>query len=173
MDTTDTTDTMEPMPFWKAILLTIAIVIVALSLIYGASLLGFNDLWIAFLALVVWGASGMKMEQAPGIFIGGAWGLLLSLAVEAVPDLYGDWTAIIVLIAIILTISCQITGKLPVLCNFSTFAFLTVGGADVILDERLQLEYLPNLAFGAVLFWIIPWLVLKLKSSGRQKADAG
>ncbi len=162
---------MEPMPFWKAILLTIAIVIVALALIYVASLLGFNDLWIAFLALVIWGAIGTKMEQAPGVFIGGAWGLLLSLAVEALPDMYGDWTAIIVLVAIILTISCQITGKLPILCNFSTFAFLTVGGADVILDERLQLEYLPNLAFGAVLFWLIPWVVIRLKPAKGKDGD--
>ncbi len=160
-------------PFWKAILLTIGIVIVALGLIFAASLVGLNDMWIAFLALVVWGASGMKMEQAPGIFIGGAYGLLLSLSVEALPDMYGDWAALIPLVAIILTISCQITGKLPVFCNFSTFAFLTIGGADIILDERLQLEYLPNLAAGAVLFWLIPWAIIKLKSPGNPEAGAG
>ncbi len=164
---------MQDMPFWKAILLTIVIVIVALSLIYGASLVGLNDLWVAFLALVVWGASGMKMEQAPGIFIGAAYGLLLSLSVEALPDLYGDWVVIIPLVAIILTIACQITGKLPLFCNFSTFAFLTIGGADIILDQRLQLDYLPNLAAGAILFWIIPWTIMKLRSPGQQEADAG
>ena len=159
---------MQDLPFWKAVLITIGIVAVALGLIFGASLIGLNDLWIAFLALVVWGASGMKMEQAPGIFIGAAYGLLLSLSVEALPDLYGDWVAIFPLIAIILTISCAITGKLPLFCNPSTFAFLTIGGADIILDQRLQLEYLPNLAFGAVLFWIVPWLILKLKSRASQ-----
>ena len=164
---------MQDMPFWKAILLTIVIVIVALSLIYVASLIGLNDLWIAFLALVVWGASGMKMEQAPGIFIGAAYGLLLSLSVEALPDIWGAWAAIIPLVLIILTIACQITGKLPVLCNFSTFAFLTIGGADIILDQRLQLEYLPNLAAGAVLFWIIPWTIMKLRSPGQEEASAG
>ncbi|MGI9259945.1 MAG: hypothetical protein ACR2QQ_14005 [Gammaproteobacteria bacterium] len=163
---------MQDLPFWKAVLLTIGIVVVAVSLIYGASLVGLNDAWVAFLALVVWGASGMKMEQAPGIFIGAAYGLLLSLSVEALPDLYGDWAVIIPVVAIILTISCQITGKLPVLCNFSTFAFLTVGGADIILDQRLQLEYLPNLAAGAVLFWMIPWLILKLKPGGGEDTEA-
>ena len=164
---------MNELPFWKAVLLTIGIVAVALGLIYGASLIGLNDLWVAFLALVVWGASGMKMEQAPGIFIGAAYGLLLSLSVEALPDLYGDWVVIIPLVAIILTISCQITGKLPLFCNFSTFAFLTVGGADIILDQRLQLEYLPNLAAGAILFWVIPWTILKLKSPGQEEARTG
>ncbi len=160
-------------PFWKAILLTIGIVIAALGLIFGASLIGLNDLWVAFLALVVWGASGMKMEQAPGIFIGAAYGLLLSLSVEALPDIWGAWAAIIPLVLIILTIACQITGKLPLLCNFSTFAFLTIGGADIILDQRLQLDYLPNLAAGAILFWIIPWTIMKLKSPGQEEASAG
>ena len=114
----------------------------------------------------------MKMEQAPGIFIGAAYGLLLSLSVEALPDLYGDWVVIIPVVAIILTISCQIKGLFPLFCNFSTFAFLTVGGADIVLDQRLQLVYLPNLAFGAVLFWIVPWLILKLKSRDSQDTDA-
>ena len=163
---------MQDLPFWKAILITLGIVAVALGLIYGASLIGLNDLWVAFLALVVWGASGMKMEQAPGIFIGAAYGLLLSLSVEALPDLYGDWVVIIPVVLIVLTISCAITGKLPLFCNPSTFAFLTIGGADIVLDQRLQLEYLPNLAFGAVLFWIIPWVIIKLKSGGSQDTDA-
>ncbi len=163
---------MQDLPFWKAILLTLGIVVVALGLIFGASLIGLNDLWVAFLALVVWGASGMKMEQAPGIFIGAAYGLLLSLSVEALPDLFGDWAVIIPVVAIVLTISCQIKGLFPLFCNFSTFAFLTVGGADIVLDQRLQLVYLPNLAFGALLFWIVPWLVLKLKSRGSQDTGA-
>ncbi len=76
--------------------------------------------------------------------------------------------SLVALLTIILTISCAITGKLPLFCNPSTFAFLTIGGADIILDQRLQLEYLPNLAFGAVLFWIVPWLILKLKSRASQ-----
>ena len=159
---------MKDQPFWKAVLLTIGIVVIALGLLYGASLIGLHDLWIAFLALVVWGASGMKMEQAPGIFVGAAYGLLLSLSVEALPDLFGDWAVIIPVVAIVLTISCQIKGLFPLFCNFSTFAFLTVGGADIVLDQRLQLVYLPNLAFGAVFFWIVPWLLLKLKSRGGQ-----
>jgi len=163
---------MQDLPFWKAVLMTIGIVAVALGLLFGASLIGLNDLWIAFLALVVWGASGMKMEQAPGIFIGAAVGLLLSLSVEALPDLYGDWAVIIPVVAIVLAISCQIKGLFPVFCNFSTFAFLTVGGADIVLDQRLQLVYLPNLAFGAVVFWIVPWLILKLKSRGGQATGA-
>ena len=162
---------MQDLPFWKAILMTLVIVAVALGIVYGASLMGLHDVWIAFLALVVWGASGMKMEQAPGVFVGAAVGLLLSLSVEALPDLYGDWAVIIPVAAIVLTISCQIKGVLPLFCNFSTFAFLTVGGADIVLDQRLQLVYLPNLAFGAVLFWILPWLILKLKAGGGQDAD--
>ena len=114
----------------------------------------------------------MKMEQAPGIFVGAAVGLLLSLAIEALPDLYGDWAVIIPVVGIVLAISCSIKGALPLFFNFSTFAFLTVGGADIVLDQRLQLVYLPNLAFGAVLFWIIPWSILRLRSQAQQDANA-
>ena len=144
---------------------------VALSIIYVASLIGLHDLWIAFLALVVWGAGGTKMEQAPGIFIGATVGLLLSLSIEALPDIYGDWAVVIPVAGIVLAISCQIKGLLPVFFNFSTFAFLTVGGADIVLDQRLQLVYLPNLAFGALLFWIIPWLILKLRATDNTDTD--
>ena len=163
---------MQDIPFWKAVLLTIGIVVVALGLVFGASLIGLNDLWVAFLALTVWGASGMKMEQAPGIFIGAAYGLLLSLSVQALPEMLGDWAVVIPVVAIVLTISCQIKGLFPLFCNFSTFTFLTVGGADVILENRLHPEYLPNLAFGAVLFWIVPWVIMKLKSGGSQDKPA-
>ena len=51
------------------------------------------------------------------------------------------------------------------------FTFLTVGTADVLLDQRLQLPYLQNLAFGALCFWIVPWLILRLWPRGRQDAD--
>ncbi len=152
------------MPWWKAILITIGIVAIALALIYGASLIGLNDLWIAFLALVIWGASGMKMEKAPEIFIGGAIGLLLSVGIEVMPELLGEWAIIIPLAGIILAISSSIKGAFPLFFNFSTFAFMTVGSAEIVLQDRLQWAYLLNLALGAVLFWIIPWLVLKVRS---------
>ncbi len=152
------------MAFWKAVVLTPGIVVLALGLMYGASLIGLHDMWVAFLALVVRSASGSKMEQAPGVFIGAAYGLLLSLSVEALPDLYGDWAVAIPMLAIILTISCQINGLFPLFCNFSTFAFLTIDGSDVILDQRLQLEYLPNLGLDAVLSWILPLLIMKLRT---------
>ena len=142
----------------------------ALGFIYLMTLLGLEDPWIPFVALTMWGALGMKMEQAPGIFLGGAAGLLISLSLELLPDLYGDWATIIPLVLIILAISCHIKGWLPLFCNFGLFIFLTVGSADIILDQRLQLHYLLNLAFGALCFWIIPWLILKLRARGKQEA---
>ncbi len=150
------------MPWWKAILITVGIVIVALGLIYGASLVGLHDLWISFLALVIWGARGMKMEQAPGIFIGGAIGLLISAGIEVMPEIYGEWAIIIPLACLVLAISSSIKGAFPLLFNFSTFAYMTVGSAGFVLEERLHWIYLPNLALGAILFWIIPWVVLKI-----------
>ena len=162
---------MDHISFPKAILITLGIMAVALGFIYVGSLLGLNDPWIPFLALVVWGALGMKMEQAPGVFLGGAAGLLISLGLELLPDLYGDAAAIIPVLAIVLAISCNIKGWLPLVCNFGLFAFLTVGTADVLLDQRLQLPYLKNLAFGALCFWIIPWLVLRSRSRGRRELD--
>ena len=160
---------MQDLPFWKAMLITLVIFILALAYMAITSYLGLNDPWIAFVAVTVWGASGMKMEQAPGIFLGGALGLLISLAMEALPDLYGDWAAIFPVAAIFLAISCKIKGLFPLFCNFGLFIFLTLGSADIFLDQRLQLLYLQDLACGALCFWIVPWLILRLKSRGEGK----
>jgi hypothetical protein len=86
------------------------------------------------------------------------------LGVEVLPELFGDWAVILAVAGIILAISCSIKGVYPLFFNYGTFAYLTVGSANIILDQRLQWVYLLNLAFGAVLFWIIPWLVLKMRS---------
>ena len=158
---------MENIPFWKAVLIAFGIIATALSWMYVGSLLGFNDPWIGFLALTLWAAMGMKMELAPGIFIGGAVGLMLALGVEALPDIHGEWAALIPGAAIVLAISCSIKGIFPLVCNFGLFIFLTVGGADVFLDQRPQLEYLKNLAFGALSFWILPWLIIRLRQRGK------
>ncbi len=164
---------MQDIPFWKAILITLGILAGALGWIYIGSLLGLKDPWVPFVAVTLWSAMGMKMEQAPGVFIGGAVGLLLALGIEALPDMYGDWAVLIPVVGIVLAISCMIKGVFPLVCNFGLFIFLTIGSADVFLDQRPQVEYLGNLAFGAVSFWIIPWAILKLRSSGDKAEESG
>ncbi len=164
---------MQDLPFWKAILITFGVIAAALVYIYIGSLFGLEDPWIAFAAVTVWSAMGMKMEDAPGIFIGGALGLLITLAMELLPDLYGDWAVIFPVMAIILAISCKIKNWLPLFCNFGLFIFLTIGSADIFLDQRLQLQYLQDLAYGALVFWILPWLFLKLRTKGSQGGDIG
>ncbi len=113
----------------------------------------------------------MRLEQAPGIFVGGALGLLISLAMEALPDLYGDWAAVFPVAAIFLAISCKVKGLFPLFCDFGLFIFLTIGSADIFLGQRLQLLYLQDLAFGALCFWIAPWLILRPKSRGEEQAN--
>ena len=163
---------MENMPFWKAILITLGIIAIAVAWMYVGSLLGFDEPWVPLVALTLWGAMDMKMELAPGIFVGGAVGLLIALAVEALPDLYGEWAVLIPVAAIVLAVACKIKDVFPLVCNFGLFIFLTIGGADVFLDQRPQIEYLQNLAFGAVCFWIIPWAILKVRSSGGEDSGA-
>lgn len=160
---------MQDIPFWKAILMTLVIIALAVGYMEGTSLLGLTDPWIAFVAVTMWSAIGMKMEQAPGIFLGGALGLLITLAMEALPDLYGDWTVVFPVLVIILAISCKIKEMFPLFINFGLFIFLCIGSADIFLDQRLQLQYLQDLAFGALVFWIIPWLILKLRSTTAQQ----
>ncbi len=164
---------MQDIPFWKAILITLGVFAVAGTWIYIASILGLKDPWVPFVAVTLWSAIGMKMEQAPGIFIGGAVGLLLALGIEALPDIYGEWTVLIPVVGIVLAVSCVIKEMFPLVCNFSLFLFLTIGGADVFLDERPQVEYLRNLAFGALCFWLIPWAVMKVKSGGANTGESG
>ncbi|MGI9292017.1 MAG: hypothetical protein ACR2QG_12185 [Gammaproteobacteria bacterium] len=154
---------MEKLPFWKAVLLTLAIIAIALIYIFLGSLLGLEDPWISFVALTMWGALGMKMEDAPRIFLGGAAGIMLGYALWQLPELFGAWAAIIPLIGIILAISCHITQRIPLICNFGLFIFLTIVSADMFLEQRPHLMYLQNLAFGAFCFWIVPWAAIKLR----------
>ncbi len=155
---------MQDLPFWKAILLTIVIIAVALVYIFVTSLFGLSDPWIAFVALTIWGATGMKMEQAPGIFLGGALGLIISLSIEVFPDLFGAASVLVPITAIILAVACKIKEQLPLFCNFGLFMFLTIGSAEIVSDERLQVLYMKDLAFAAVCFWILPWIALKFRS---------
>ncbi|MGI9263369.1 MAG: hypothetical protein ACR2QU_00480 [Gammaproteobacteria bacterium] len=157
---------MENIPFWKAILITLGVLVLAGIYIFVGSLFGLEDPWIGFVALTLWSATGMKMEQAPGIFVGGAAGLLISFGIEWLPDVYGDWAVIIPVSAIVLAISCVIKGMLPLVCNFGMFMFLTIATADVFLDQRLQLLYLRDLAYGALFFWMLPWLVIRFRQRG-------
>lgn len=163
---------MENIPFWKAILITLGVLVLAVTYVYVGSLFGLEDPWIGFVALTLWSAIGQKIEQAPGVFVGGAAGLLVSLAIEWLPDVYGDWAVIIPVIAIILAISCVIKGWLPLICNFGMFMFLTVSTADVFLDQRLQLLYLRDLAYGALIFWIIPWSIMRIRQRGKGEGSA-
>lgn len=152
---------MEDLPYWKAVLLTVGIIILALGLIQGAALLGLQDLWVPFVALTVWSAAGADWEKAPSIYAGGALGLVIAWSLEVLPDTFGAPGAILPVLAIIFCISCQIKGWLPLFCNFGTFVFLTIGTADVFADPAPHLIYIKNLAFGAVCFWLLPWAVLK------------
>ena len=106
----------------------------------------------------------MKLEQAPGVFIGSAFGLVISWSISVLPDLYGDLAVVVPIAAIILAIACKIKEMLPLICNFGLFIFLTIGSADVVLDGGKQLLYLGDLAFGALCFWIVPWTVVRLRS---------
>ena len=157
---------MQDLPFWKAILIALGIVGVAVAYIFLTSLIGLGNPWIAFVALTVWGAMGMKMEQAPGVFLGGAIGLLISFALAGLPELYGEAAALLPAAAIVLAIACKIKDALPVICNFGLFIFLTIGTADIILGQKMHLQYLQDLAFGALCLWIAPWAVMKLRSGG-------
>ncbi len=156
---------MQDLPYWKAILIALAIIAVAGLYIFFATLLGLNNPWVAFVALTVWGAVGMKLEQAPGIFVGAAIGLLISLSLVVLPELFGDIALILPVGVIVLAIACKIKEVLPLFSNFGLFIFLTIGSADVFMKQRMQLDYLQNLALGAVCFWIIPWLVVRLRTN--------
>ncbi len=106
----------------------------------------------------------MKIEQAPGIFVGGALGLIISLCIEVFPDLFGVASVLLPIAVIVLAVACKIKEQLPLFCNFGLFMFLTIGSAEIVSDERLQVLYIKDLAFAAVCFWILPWIGLKLRS---------
>ena len=154
----------QDLPMWKAILIAVTIIFLAIGYIAVASYLGLNDPWIAFTALTIWGALGMKLDQAPGIFLGGAAGLLISFSIIKLPELYGTAAVLIPLAVIILSIAFKIRDQFPLICNFGLFIFLTIGSAALVNEQRLHLIYLGDLAFGAFCFWVIPWSVVKIKA---------
>lgn len=153
----------QDIPLWKALLIAIAIVILGAGYISVTSYLGLNDPWIGFLALTIWGVRGLKMKQAPGIFLGSAAGLLISDSIVTLPELYGPLAGLIPLTVIILTIAFKIRDQFGLICNFGLFTFLTIGTAGIISEQNLQLTYLQDLAFGALCFWLLPWAVTILK----------
>ena len=56
---------VENLAFWKVVLITVGILAVVIGWIQLAGLLGLKDAWIPLVAFTVWGASGMRMEDAP------------------------------------------------------------------------------------------------------------
>ena len=79
---------------------------------------------------------------------------------------FGDAALILPIAVIVLAIACKIKDALPLFSNFGLFIFLAIGSADFFLEQRMHLDYLKDLAFGAVCFWIVPWLVMRLRSGG-------
>lgn len=156
---------MKDVPFSRAVLITLGVLVIATAYVQAASLLGLRDPWIAFLALTIWGALGMRLEQAPGIFLGGAGGLLLAWSMQGLPAMLGGWALALPLVAVILAIACHIKGWVPLLCNFGLFLFLAVGMSDLVAEQGLQISFLDDLAFGALAFWVLPWLVVKARAA--------
>ena len=68
------------------------------------------------------------------------------------------------------TYTRKIKEMFPLVCNFGLFIFLAIGSADHFIEQRLQLQYLQDLAFGAICFWIVPGLVLKARSDSAARS---
>lgn len=161
------------MPFWKACLLSVAILVVAVIwLLFGQFVLKLHNPWVGFLALTTFGALyNSNLSDAPKVWIGGAVALLIAYSLWYVPTLVGPAGALVGGIIIALCLAAFLVQKLPVICNFAMFIMLTAATAAPIIEQKQHLTYLLDLAYSAICFWFLPLAFVKLKAMQAGKSQ--
>ncbi len=151
-----------PTPAVGAVILLILIV-AAVAFIYVNTLLGLTDFWAGFLFLTFWMAAEQVQQGAfVSSAVGAVVGLLLALALQRLPHLYGNAGEAAAVIIMLAAIYCQIVGWGKVAFNFSTMIFLTAGAAVPIQAHTDVINDLKSLGLGIVFFGAVVMSAQKL-----------
>lgn len=159
-------------PFWKACLISLAVIIVLIAwVLFGKIVLKLENQWVGLVAVTLFGGMCMNnLAEAPKIYLGSAVGLLAGFLLWYLPSILGIAGLIAMIVVVTLLLAALIAQKLPLLCNHATFImFNFVTGSALVMNEHLQLVYLKDLTYGAACFWLLPLLIVKLK--GRKAAE--
>ena len=165
---------VKAMPFWKACLISVAVLVVAVVwILFGQFVLKLHNPWVGLVALTTFGAAyHNNLSDAPKVWIGSLVALLIAYSLWYVPTIVGPAGILVGLVIIVLVIAGVIVQKFPLVCNFALFMMLTVTTAAApIMEQHQHLMYLPDLAYGAVSFWILPLAIVKLRAIKTSKSN--
>jgi hypothetical protein len=154
-------------------LAVVAAVVVVLGIFVALlAALGVGDLWVSFLFLLYWsGFERGKFEKLPGSVVGAVVGLAMAWGLQVLPASMGTAGAVIIGAAILVSVYCLIVGWLPLVVNYSTMLFLTVGTLPVVQATTAFPTLLRPLGFGVIYFAGVAWLVQLFvqRSAAKQK----
>ncbi len=162
-------------PFWKAFLIALAILVVLIAwILFGRFVLKLEKHWVGLIAITLFGGLyNNNLADAPKIYVGSAVGLVMGFLLWYLPAKIGPAGLVVMLIVIGLLLGALIAKKIPLISNFATFIMLNfVTGSTLIMDAHLHLVYLKDLVYAAVCFWLLPLVLVKLKEMKAAKSMA-
>jgi hypothetical protein len=164
------------MAYLKACLTAVVVLAVVVAyIVFGTVVLKLPNPWVGLLAVTAWGGLyANSLEHAPKVFIGSAAALLVGASQWLLPTVLGPVAgAIVPLLIIILMLGGMLAGRCPVICNTATFIMLTIVTLEAsIVGGHQHLLYLKDLAYGAVIFWFVPFVISKITAAKAGKKDA-
>ena len=161
-----------PTPAVGAVILII-LVVAAVAFIYVNSLLGLTDFWAGFLFLTYWMAAEQVQQGAfVSSAVGAVIGLLVALALQMLPHLYGNAGEAAAIVIMLVAIYFQIVGWGKIAFNFSTMIFLTAGAAVPIQAHTDVLNALKSLGLGIVFFGAVVMSAQKLAARNTATATS-
>jgi Flp pilus assembly protein TadB len=163
----------EQLSYLKGLLITLAILGFAVIYIFICSALGFTDFWVGLVAVTLWGALGLKMELIPNIWVGAAVGVLIAASLWFLPELLGSVLGMILAFGLIIfALWFMILKKAKILFNDSTFIFLNIFTYQHFATEANTFTFFPDLAMGAIILGLVPFVILKYLSNKKAKDTA-
>lgn len=135
----------------KGLLVLIAIIALVALFVAINHTVNIAEVWAGFLFILYWaGLQHLEMDKLLPSALGSLTGLALAYAMYILPSLLGGGGLAIAIGLIVIAVYCQIMGWLPVIINFATMIFLTVGTIPAVQ----QYTDLPKV-FAALILGII------------------
>lgn len=148
---------------------TICIIYIALS-----HLVGIDNYWPGFLFLLFWGGvEKLALGKLPECIVGAFLGTFMGYLLNTLPPLMGASGFALFILLICALVFCQIKRWLAIAVNLATMLFITVTAIPFIQQHAEFTEIFMALAFGALFFGAIGWLVHKIMSrkAAQQQTD--
>lgn len=123
-------------------------------------------MWVLFLGLCVWMATGMDMtyKGVSGVWLGGGLGLLIGFLLPLAST--GQiWALVVAIILLLALLFCMTTSRLPLLFNMSTGIFTTVATIGFGITWQTFVAW----AVGYLLIGILPALIVSMLAKKKQE----